>query len=185
MPDSTFSPAKRPLVTPASAHSRKKPTTHATLENVGNGQEPTPRQRAYVAGVLAGKSKRRAALDAGYTESSARNPRANIESKPGVQRLFTNLMEKAGVSDELLAQRVYQGLFAMEIKFAILEGKITDKCSVVAFAERRAMLELALRLKGYLTERHEVGASRSLEEILGESWADNAPCDDSSEDFVR
>jgi hypothetical protein len=67
----------------------------------------------------------------------------------------------------------------------IFEGRITDKCSVVAFAERRAMLELALRLKGDLAERDEVGAQRSLEEILAESWSDNSACGDPSEEFVR
>jgi hypothetical protein len=37
---------------------------------------------------------------------------------------------------------------------------------LVDFRERREMLELVLRLKGYLTDKHEVRTERTLEEIL-------------------
>jgi hypothetical protein len=41
---------------------------------------------------------------------------------------------------------------------------------LVDFRERREMLELVLRLKGHLTDKHEVRRGRTLEEILAGSY---------------
>lgn len=49
------------------------------------------RQRLYVEGVAAGKSRRRAALDAGYSLSSANNPAHNIE-RGRVREVFAELI---------------------------------------------------------------------------------------------
>lgn len=126
------------------------------------------RQRKYVTGVLAGKTKKKAATDAGYSKHTATKPK-QIEAKPAVRQLFTELLEAQGITDGLLAKRIYQGLFAMETKTASSEGRITDKVHLVAFAERREMLELALKLKGHLIDKHELRMVRTLEQILEDS----------------
>ena len=41
---------------------------------------------------------------------------------------------------------------------------------MVNFTERREMVQLVLRLKGYLIESHDVRVSRTLEEILEDSY---------------
>jgi hypothetical protein len=43
---------------------------------------------------------------------------------------------------------------------------------LVDFRERREMVQLVLRLKGYLIERHDGRVSRTLEEIVEDSYAD-------------
>jgi hypothetical protein len=59
------------------------------------------RQRLYVEGLGAGKSKRQAALDAGYSIGSANNAAFNIERRgrggnPSVRRALALMARKAG-----------------------------------------------------------------------------------------
>jgi len=119
-----------------------------------------------VKGVLEGKTKKRAAQDAGYAKSTAENAKEKIESTPAVQSMFVTLLEQAGVSDALLAQRIKEGLSATDVKTANFEGKISDVEAFVAYAERRSMVELVLKLKGHLIDKHELRMTRTLEEIL-------------------
>jgi len=53
---------------------------------------------------------------------------------------------------------------------AIKETAYAKREVLVDFRERREMVELVLRLKGYLTDKHEVWAERTLEEILEASY---------------
>jgi hypothetical protein len=124
---------------------------------------PTVKQRQYVAGRLAGKSKKQSALDAGYGPGMAKNPGQKIDAKPAVEQLFTQLLTAAGATDELLAKRVFQGLNATAV---LRETLYADREVLINFAERREMTELVLKLKGYLIDKHELRMVRTLEEIL-------------------
>jgi len=121
---------------------------------------PSGRQRKYVAAVVRGKSKNQAKRAAGYAENTKGK---EIEAKPAVQSLFTQLLTKAGVTDELLAKRIYQGLHANVVA---RETATADREVFVDFPERRATTELSLKLKGYLIDKHELRMVRTLEEIL-------------------
>jgi len=91
------------------------------------------------------------------------------------------LLEKVGVSNELLACRIRERLDAMETKFfvrrwpqtgAAREGETAAELirrDVVAFAERRAMVELVIRLKG-LEPAQKQEHQHSLEMLLEASW---------------
>ena len=75
----------------------------------------------------------------------------------------------SGISDKQLGRRIAEGLNATIVLRATRYGK---REVVVNFSERREMVQLVLRLKGYLIERHDVRVSRTLEEILEDSYAD-------------
>jgi undecaprenyl pyrophosphate synthase len=75
-----------------------------------------PKERKYVAGVVAGKTKRKAAKDAGYTASMGDNAKQKIEAKASVQKLFIEVLGKAGVTDELLGTRIREGIDARTTK---------------------------------------------------------------------
>ena len=73
------------------------------------GRGLTARQAGYVLGLLSGKSERRAALDAGYTEETARNAAQNVEGKcrgrfsivrQFVQALGENRLESSGTEEK-------------------------------------------------------------------------------------
>ena len=136
-------------------------------------QKPSQKQRDYVEKRIANprKPKAKVAREAGYADSIARNAGQKIEESKAVKELFTALLERRGITDDLLAKRLYQGLFAMETKTAQVDGKISDKLHLVSWSERRAYLELLLKLKGHLIDKHEIRMVRTLEEILEESNA--------------
>lgn len=116
--------------------------------------------------MLAGKSKTRAARDAGYAKSVGKNAKAKLDDKPAVAKLFKDLMEKAGITDERLAKRIAEGLNANVL---VRENLYAKREVLVDFAERREMVELAIRMKGLMPaeeHKHEV----TLEELLDGSW---------------
>ena len=82
------------------------------------------KQARFVEGLTEGKSARRAALEAGYSESSADH--ATTEILPVVERAFGEVIRKA-IPVERLVQRLDEGLDAVEVKVASFEGKITDQ----------------------------------------------------------
>ena len=126
-------------------------------------ETPSGRQRKYAAAIVSGKSKQQAKREAHYAESTKGK---DIERKPAVQSLFTKLLEKAGVTDDLLAKRIYQGLHANVVA---RETATARREVLVDYPERRGMTELSLKLKGHLIDKHELRMVRTLEEILEDS----------------
>ncbi len=126
------------------------------------------KQARFVEGLTEGKSARRAALEAGYSESSADH--ATTEILPVVERAFGEVIRKA-IPVERLVQRLDEGLDAVEVKVASFEGKITDQKKFADYGERRAYAELIVKLSGHFvpTNRVEspyVSAALVREEIL-------------------
>jgi hypothetical protein len=162
---------------PKSASKVSKPSLdNGTSPEAPSAKSPSVKQRHYVKGRIAGKSKKQAALEAGYAKSTAENTKQKIDKKPEVQKLFEELLEEAGVSNPLLARRIYQGLHAMETKLYANKGIVLDRRNLVSFAERREMLELALKVKGLLVDKHEIDHHVTLEDLLDESHK-NDGCD--------
>jgi hypothetical protein len=172
----------------------------------------SPRERKYVAGVVNGKTKRKAARDAGFPQSMADNAKQKIEDKPAVKALLTDLLDAAGATDEFIARRIREGLDAMHTKILqrrfprsltadaaalqelfeelllkaesehkdlaaairdavkeFVHGSELITVDMIAFGERREMVELVLRIKGQLVDKHEVEAGPTLSELLEEA----------------
>lgn len=75
--------------------------------------KPTEKQIRFVQGKMEGKSTTQAALDAGYSPNTAKNPTKDILAKPGVQEYANKLgalLEARGVTDELITQKLEEGL---------------------------------------------------------------------------
>jgi hypothetical protein len=98
------------------------------------------KKQAYVDGRLAGKSKRQAALDAGYSVSMADHAAQKIET-PDVKEAFTALI-RSTISAEEIAQTLRAGLQATESKFFAEKGVVQDQRDVIAWGERRLYAEL-------------------------------------------
>src|SRR5438105_1745839 len=113
--------------------SKPSPDNGASPE-VPSGKSPSVKQRKYVKGLLDGKSKKDAALDAGFTQSRADNAKQKIDDKPAVQQLFKDVLEAAGISDEILAQIALEGLSAVDTKFATKDGVFLDERDLIAYS---------------------------------------------------
>ena len=117
----------------------------------------TPRKRKYVKGIVEGKTKKQAALDAGYAESTAEKAKTHIET-PDVRIAFAVLIREA-VPAELLAKKIQEGLEAIETKFFQKDGEVVDSRDVIAWSERRQYAELAAEYGGYFTPHAEIDVS--------------------------
>jgi hypothetical protein len=142
----------------------KKPARKPTRPRPPN---LTIKQRKFIDGKLQGKSSARAARDAGYSESVCRKADRFVSNSVKVRRSITGIMELAGITDEQLAQRVAGGLNATRV---LNKTRHAKREVVVDFRERREMVELILRLKGLLTNRHDARVTGpTLAELLEES----------------
>ena len=114
----------------------------------------TLKQRQFMDGKLQGKSSAAAARAAGYAESVARKADEIIGGSPHVQAAMTEVLHEAGITDELLAERIWQGLNATMVSKKTGYAK---REVLVDFKERREMVELVCKLKGHLVQKHEIG----------------------------
>jgi hypothetical protein len=105
-----------------------------------------PKKQRYLEARMEGKSRRAAALTAGYSESMANHP-FKIETKD-VREAFAALIRET-VPAERIAQVIMEGMGANETKFFSHEGVVQDKREVVAWSERRQYAELAAEYAGY------------------------------------
>lgn len=111
----------------------------------------TAQENEYVKGRIKGKSPRKAALDAKYSESMADNAKQKIERRPEIQAVLsafaTKLRKKIPAAKVI--QRIAEGLDAKETKFFQKDGRVISKRDVVAWGERRAYAQLAAEFGAY------------------------------------
>lgn len=94
----------------------------------------TIKQKKAIAHIIEGDSVSKAMLKAGYSPATAKDPKKLTESP-----IFLKVLEKAGVTDEKLAERLNEGLDA------------TFKGSP-DYNVRHKYLETGLRVKGHTKE---------------------------------
>lgn len=119
---------------------RSKPRNKKTAKNRAKLK---PRQVKLLEGLVDGKSVRAAALDAGYSPNTAQHP-SDLLDTVGMREAMARLL----ASPEKIAQRINEGLDAMETKFFQYEGQVSDRRDVIAWSERRMYADLAAELKG-------------------------------------
>jgi hypothetical protein len=110
------------------------------------------RQLKLLEGLTAGKSARRAAFDAGYSNYSAGHP-AELLERPALRDALCQMIAPI----ETIAQRINEGLDATEIRTLSRmvgskrkgTGRIEiQQLELVHWSERRKYAELAIRLMG-------------------------------------
>lgn len=99
-----------------------------------------PSVHKYMAGLVDGKTKYQAALDAGYSEVTARKAKADIESSQAFKAL-----EKEFLPNLYIFNKIKEGLNATKIiKQNGVEKEVPD------FAIREKYIQLQLKLAGLL-----------------------------------
>lgn len=105
--------------------------------------EMTAKQRKYVRGVVMGKSKTQAALAAGYAFPTAKTAVQSIE-KPYVKEAIERALDKAGITEERIAQKINEGL---EAKRTVGFGD-DNVIEAPDYQVQHKYLETAIKLKG-------------------------------------
>ena len=101
----------------------------------------TMRQRRYVKNVMSGMSKRKAALEAGYSQEVCDNTRTKIDKFPSVQEAFRVAMKEAGIDDKSIVRVLKEGLSATN-----LNGK--DAVEHVDHRTRLSFVEYINKMRG-------------------------------------
>lgn len=114
----------------------------------------TMKQVRYVEGVLDGKTKKDAALDAGYSESSSKCPSRNIEG-PAIRAAFQQIIREA-IPLEKFKERMAEGVDAKVVKYFQFEGSVTDERVDVDYTTRLEYLKTAAKFGGYYIEKAEI-----------------------------
>jgi len=113
------------------------------------GKPISPRKRKYLNGLVNGKTKQQAALDAGYSPSTALSAKAHIET-PEVRAAFAELIRER-IPARRIAERISEGLDAMKTEFFQKDGVVVETRDVIAWSERRMYAELAAEYGKYHT----------------------------------
>ena len=108
----------------------------------------THKQKAYIKNVVSHKmTKTKAAMEAGYSPGTSSGL---IEKSGTVKNAMLQAMERAGVTEELLALKIKDGLEAMEKRFYSHEGRVIDKRETEDHNVRHKFLQTSLELHKYI-----------------------------------
>jgi phage terminase small subunit len=135
--------------------------------------ELTQKQRSFVKGLAQGKTKKKAAEDAGYSPKSAQSQASENLRKPNVREVFLRAMDKAGITDEKLATVMSEGLEAKRAISAVVgndaTGKTMDFIDVPDHNARHRFFDSAAKIKG-LEAPKEINAkvTGNLEDTLNQ-----------------
>jgi hypothetical protein len=129
-----------------SGQGRSKGAKKKQNESVGKRGKPlTPRQTNLIQGIIAGKSTRQAALDAGYSERSADNPKELLSTE--ALRGFC----QQRLSIDKVLKRIDEGMDATQSTPIVIGRKGQETIEMVEspnYFERRSAAALAAKLIG-------------------------------------
>jgi len=113
----------------------------------------TIREKRLIKGVVSGLTGAEAARRAGYSAKSASQLASETLAKPKVQSALLAAMEKAGITDDRIAQVMDEGLKANRVVSARVTNKdaevdTDDFIEVPDHAVRHKFLETAIDVKG-------------------------------------
>ncbi|NIV37871.1 MAG: hypothetical protein GWN58_53200 [Anaerolineae bacterium] len=89
-----------------------------------------------------------AALAAGYAASTGKQ----LLNQPQVKSTLLAAMERTGITEKFLAQRLKEGLLATETKFFHHQGHVVEQREVIDYHGRVKFQEIAHRLRGDLQQ---------------------------------
>lgn len=142
-------------------------TVRRSLKRTGRWHESKrlralkPKQQKFVLGMAAGLSPRRAALEAGFSEGTADNARKDVLEKPGVEAALKDVVRRA-IPNELLAERLREGVDAKRTEFFAHQGHVISKREVIDLGQRRQYIELAAKLGGQVKDSMEIDGHLEL-----------------------
>jgi hypothetical protein len=111
----------------------------------------TVKERKLIKAQIDGKTLGQAAAIAGINRYYA----STVMNKPQVKAKFSDLLDKVGLSDEHLSNKIKALTDAKDIKFFAHNGTVYDEREFPAIETQRKMTEFACKLKGHLVEKVE------------------------------
>lgn len=130
----------------------------------------TLKERKFVKGYVRMGNATLAAMEAGYQSKTRAGLRVMASEKLRKLALpIKQLMDRMGLDDVALIEKLRDGLNALFVKTASHEGLIVDQLAYVDFETRREYLDIAFRLRGsYAPEkiREEIDIGERLSKAI-------------------
>lgn len=137
----------------------------------------TPKQRAFVSGILKGKSQKQAAIDAGYSKKAARQIGQENMTKPAIARACAEAQKKR--SERLQLEEDFELKKGIQLLRMCMEPHLVcdtkgnpvpdeDGHYVMAFDSKGAnmALQTIAKLRGKFVQKVEVGFADGLSDDL-------------------
>ena len=121
-------------------------------------RELSARAKIIIQSLIKGSTETEALKIAGYSDSYIHSGKDNILHNPVMQATFNMVLESAGVTDNLIADKIRSLIDAKEVKFYAHQGIVTDQREVEALSIQAQMVEFAAKLKGHVRATPEPGA---------------------------
>jgi hypothetical protein len=118
----------------------------------------TVKERKLIKAQVEGKTLGQAAKVAGLNKNYA----SVVMNKPQVKEKFTDLLDKAGLSDSYLSDKIKSLAEADDIKFFAHNGTVFDERKFPALETQRKTIEFACKLKGHVVDKIESGLESEL-----------------------
>ena len=118
------------------------------------------KQKKYIKGVTEGKRKKDAAIDAGYSPNTAKNPLRNIEQSIVADhgKTIQQLLDEHLPIEEIL-NTVKDGMKAEKVTRAQAFGEFTDEVTDPDHTTRLKSAEIASKLRGMFVDKVEVATT--------------------------
>jgi phage terminase small subunit len=122
--------------------------------------------------VIAGNTETNALIKAGYSPSYAQHHSDVILTNPTIKQTFQELLAKANVTDDRIAEKIDTLLDAKEVKHFAYQGEVKDQREVEALQIQAEMVKFAAKLRGHVVDKSSVEAP-GIEEILQQIKSEN------------
>jgi phage terminase small subunit len=118
---------------------------------------PTVKERRFLEAYLKGKSLAECAKYAG-SKGKDRNSLKVIGHRmlTKINLSMDEVLDLAGVTDEVVARKLMEGLEADRLYLASYEGKFLDERKAPDVSTRLKAVELIGRIRGHFVDRHEI-----------------------------
>ena len=135
---------------------KEKPKRKPPANNRTKCNGPTFNQMKFIKFYLESGNGADAARKAGYSEKHANTVAQRLLTYVDIQETIERCLKKAGISEELIALKIREGVEATETKFFQKDGEVVTECEVIPWGIRLDYLQFAARLLGLLKEKVEV-----------------------------
>jgi hypothetical protein len=134
----------------------KSPQTNQETQKKALGKtrkELKHRARIIAKEMLNGSSQTAACVKAGYSTTTSLCKSTAIVNNSLVKKTFNEILEKSGLTDEAISEKINSLVHAKETKFFSDKGVITDQVDVDALSIQADMVKFAAKIKGHVVER--------------------------------
>lgn len=151
------------------ARKKRKPDRPLDTLKDRRKREITIRDRRFLESLFRHGNQTRAAEEAGLRSKTRAGLRAMASEKMRKLALpIKQLMDRMGLDDVALIEKLAEGLDALFVKTASHEGRILDEIAYPDYERRREYLDIAFRVRGSYAPEKFTGDIRTHEELTPE-----------------